>query len=576
MEQIKIQTGANLSRLLQSTVNIPQAFTELVKNSIQNFSTFSKIDFDSSSVTVIDDGQGFDHVKDEKGMSGFEKYFVFGNSYDMTGGKGVKLGQMGIGGKLANDKLSNEIDIHWIIETKNIHGKCFIVEYKPSGVEFLNDYSPELTEISPEECSILTESGTKITIATLKDHIQKEGWPSGQIKNELCTFFGFLLPQLEKEGKKFDLILNGESLDFSYKLPGSNIPIIRREFEYDYYGEKRTSNIEFRLSLIYNRGLIKNHPLKNIEIISKVKICSLNFSDQDLLESTLEWLEEKNKEEIKDKDKIYDVFNKLIGFISCDDLSEVMDSTGMPAKDLSHHGLRSDHPITNPFYERVYKVLLEWIVEYIKLNSEEKMNILDALANEVSSMLAEYFEDEDFSDLWDTEEEEDDEEPEELTEEEKKEEEERKELEKFAELTIDKEWVFEPEPEEELEPEPEEDEEPKPEDNVPPLWNKYKNQKLKQSKRLRYRIIDFGEEEAKSMSKVDDISDFTILINNGNPKFKRFYEENSPFLLSLHISELLIREISMYKNPLAKPADLDEAISDFYSNKYAQIKKKSE
>ena len=78
------------------------------------------------------------------------------------------------------------------------------------------------------------------------------------------------------------------------------------------------------------------------------------------------------------------------------------------------------------------------------------------------------------------------------------------------------------------------------------------------------------------MSKVDDISDFTILINNGNPKFKRFYEENSPFLLSLHISELLIREISMYKNPLAKPADLDEAISDFYSNKYAQIKKKSE
>ena len=40
MEQIKIQTGASLSRLLQSTVNIPQAFTELVKNSIQNFSTF--------------------------------------------------------------------------------------------------------------------------------------------------------------------------------------------------------------------------------------------------------------------------------------------------------------------------------------------------------------------------------------------------------------------------------------------------------------------------------------------------------------------------------------------------------
>lgn len=575
MEQIKIQTGVNLSRLLQSTVNIPQAFTELVKNSIQNFSTSCRIDFNDSCATIIDDGQGFDHEKDENGMSGFEKYFVFGNSYDLTGGKGVKLGQMGIGGKLANDKLSNEIDIHWTIETKNKHGKCFLVGYKPDGVEFLNEYSPELTEITPEECSITTNTGTKITIATLKDNIRKEGWPSGAIKSELCTFFGFLLPQLEKEGKKFDLILNGESLDFSYKLPGSNIPIIKREFEYDYYGEKRTSNIEFRLSLIYNRGLIKNHPLKNIEIISKVKICSLSLSDQDLIESTLEWLEKKNKEEIKDRDKIYNIFNKLIGFVSCDDLSEVLDNTGMPAKDLSHHGLRGDHPITNPFYERVYKVLLEWIVEYIKLNSEEKMNILDALANEVSSMLAEYFEDEDFSDLWDTEEEEQDEEPEDLTEEEEKEEEERKELEKFAEYAIDKEWTFEPEPQE-PEPEEPESEEPEPENNIPPLWNKYKNQKFKQSKRLRYRIIDFGEEQEKLMSKVDDVSDFTILINNANPKFKRFYEENSPFLLSLHISELLIREISVYKNPLAKPSDLDEAISDFYANKYSQIKNKSE
>ena len=48
---------------------------------------------------------------------------------------------MGIGGKLANDKLSHETDIHWTIETKNKHGKCFLVEYKPSGTEFLNEYS---------------------------------------------------------------------------------------------------------------------------------------------------------------------------------------------------------------------------------------------------------------------------------------------------------------------------------------------------------------------------------------------------------------------------------------------------
>ena len=187
-------------------------------------------------------------------------------------------------------------------------------------------------------------------------------------------------------------------------------------------------------------------------------------------------------------------------------------------------------------------------------------------------MLAEYFEDEDFSDLWDDEEEEEDDED--LTEEEIQEEEERKELEKFAEFTIDKEWTFEPEPEE---PEPEEEEEePEPENNIPPLWNKFKNQKPKQSKRLRYKIIDFGEEQKKLMSKVDDVFDFTILINNGNPKFQRLYKENSPFLLSLHISEMLIREVSMYRNPLARPSDIDESISDFYENKYSQVKEKSE
>ncbi len=46
MNDIQIKTGANLSRLLQSTVNIPQAFTELIKNSIQNFATSCSIDLE--------------------------------------------------------------------------------------------------------------------------------------------------------------------------------------------------------------------------------------------------------------------------------------------------------------------------------------------------------------------------------------------------------------------------------------------------------------------------------------------------------------------------------------------------
>ena len=131
MDKIKIQTGSNLSKLLQSTVNAQQAFTELVKNSLQNFSTSCSIELNNNpddknpfNAVITDDGQGFDHEKDKNGMNAFDKYFVFGNSYDTTNGQGLRLGQMGIGGKLANDKLSNETNIHWTIETKNIHGKC--------------------------------------------------------------------------------------------------------------------------------------------------------------------------------------------------------------------------------------------------------------------------------------------------------------------------------------------------------------------------------------------------------------------------------------------------------------------
>ena len=563
MDNIEIKTGANLSRLLQSTVNIPQAFTELVKNSIQNFATFTKIDLFDSSAVIVDDGQGFDHEKDENDMTAFEKYFVFGNSYDLTEGKGLRLGHMGIGGKLANDKLSHEINIHWTIETKNIHGKCFLVEYKPDSSQFLNEYSPSLTELKPEDCSIDTSTGTKITIVALKEEIQKNGWNLKPIKSELCTFFGFLLPQLEKRGKKFNIYLNGESLDFSYKLPGSNIPILKRSFEYDYYGETRTGNLELRLSLVYNRDLIKNHPLKTIDIISKVKICPFHLSDQDMIHSILSSLSKK-EEELPGLDQIHGVFSKLIGFISCDDLSEVMDNTGMPAKDLSHHGLREDHPVTIPFYRKTYEIIVKWIIEYIKLNEEEKMDILDALAQEVSSLLADYFEEDDLVDLWEDDlgEDQDEEEEPEIDDEEE-------ELKKFAEYAIDKEWNFDPEPDE-----------PKDDDPfippVPKSWRGFSNKKIKKSKRIRYRIIDFGEEQRHLMSRMDDAGDFTILINSGNPKFQRFSNEKSPFLLALHIAELLIREIVMIQNPLSRPSDIDKRVSDFYDNQYSALKQKSE
>ena len=62
--KIEIKTGARISNILQSTVTYEQAFTELVKNSMQSGASFVDITCSEDSVIVIDNGIGFDHEDD--------------------------------------------------------------------------------------------------------------------------------------------------------------------------------------------------------------------------------------------------------------------------------------------------------------------------------------------------------------------------------------------------------------------------------------------------------------------------------------------------------------------------------
>ena len=48
---------------------------------MQNGATNVDITFENNKIIVEDNGIGSDHVKDSSNMNGFEKYFVFGNSY---------------------------------------------------------------------------------------------------------------------------------------------------------------------------------------------------------------------------------------------------------------------------------------------------------------------------------------------------------------------------------------------------------------------------------------------------------------------------------------------------------------
>ena len=193
---IKVRTGTNIKTVLKSTVNIPQAFTELVKNSVQNEASECEILLNESEAVIVDNGIGLSIDAEPGELNSFEKYFTYGNSYEQTGGTNLNLGQMGIGGKVANDRLSDPQNTHWQIESKDLSGKCHLLNYQPTETNFLDEYAPTIEEIPPESCSIKHNSGVKITIKNLTKEV-KEGWDLQSIKLELQTFFGVLVKELK-------------------------------------------------------------------------------------------------------------------------------------------------------------------------------------------------------------------------------------------------------------------------------------------------------------------------------------------------------------------------------------------
>ena len=549
---ITIKTGANISRALQSTVTTSQAFTELVKNSIQNKATFCRIDLFKDSATILDDGKGFSIKKDKNGKNDFEKYFVFGNSYDTTDGTGLRLGQMGIGGKLSNDKLSQENSPHWQIETKN-NGQHYRMKYNPpQDQEFLDDYLPEVEQI--ENSKIETDSGTRITILSLRKEVQKNGWDLDSIENELKSFFGELIYSLKETGKKFSIYLNGENLDFSHDLAGSNIPEFTKSFNYELNEDTRPSKINFKLSLLNKSQKLADCPPYGMNIISKVKIKSFALDNDIMLDRAIESIYAEHNVPKIEKIFIKEVASRLIGFISCDDLSEVLDESGLPAKDLSHHNLREDHPITTPFLKCIYKNLTEWIINYINVSTQDKDDVLQLIANKLSGLVAslnlDAIDDSLFLERLDPDGD--------ITKTRRTTGDEFRESVNQVIYGKDRDIIYH---EKSLNP-PEEDN------------NNAGLQKDTYSRYAACNIFDFPESEKYKMSKFA-MHLGGICINSANPKYLELKNHTSVLLISMHIIECVIKEATIYSSPSLNHEDLifkiEEAIGIFYESKFEEM-----
>ena len=167
-------------------------------------------------------------------------------------------------------------------------------------------------------------------------------------------------------------------------------------FTYQHNGEQKESKIKLNLSIVSDLEILKSHPLKNIEIISHVKVCDFHLNDNDLLLEIYEEILTNTGINFTLDAKALEVLNRMVGFIICDDLSSVLDGTGMPAKDLSHHTLRKDHPITIPFLKCAYKAVIDFVRAYLHLGEDEKQIRLDNMVLEVADFI---YDSEDIDDL---------------------------------------------------------------------------------------------------------------------------------------------------------------------------------
>jgi hypothetical protein len=343
--KIQVKAGNDLRAKLATTVSVDNLLTEPVKNSLQNNATVVRIDYNDNKVTVADNGDGFDHNKDKTGMNEFEKYFVFGNSYTKSS-KQLNLGEMGIGGKAANDRLSDIKNTHWTITSKNKHNKSHRLTFKSTDEQYIQDLQPDLIEVPQHETQIPWTTGARIEIHNVNPQIKQDGWPDHAIRDNLQLFFNMLYFQTKDQNRPFNLWLNGKQIQFNNTLPGDPWMHERVNFKYMEDGRQHNSWYELKLNMIESDT---KSLLNCVDLVSYTRVQKMYLNP-----NTIEQVIEREFEHATSQDIVAWWAKHIRGYILCPDITDVKDSNGMGAKDLSHHRIHPDHPITKPFLESLH------------------------------------------------------------------------------------------------------------------------------------------------------------------------------------------------------------------------------
>ena len=371
--------------------------------------------------------------------------------------------------------------------------------------------------------------------------------------------------------------------NFLILLPGYQFNEINKSFDYEIDGEIKKGSVKFNLSLLQNQNDEQTCTLDSTIIVSDVKICDFTLNNQKIIKKVLEDLSKESEKEIKLSDGVLSLFSRLRGFIVCKELSSVVDHTGMPAKDLSHHALREDHPVTEPFYETSYRVIIDLLRGYLMLDVDAETEKFSVLGNNIVKVILDEMNID--TDLLIDNIETNIESMEErmsnasvakdiignLIKSELREK--TKEIKEKEKRDIQKNLLKQT-----LEKQKEEPELQVPEDTAPANEGEFiedeegEETKISETKSIRYEIKPFGEAREKIMSQINDEGDFCIYINSENYKFDALKKSDDVFSLSLHIAECIMKELIKYSNPSSSTEIIDETLSEFYKKSYYDLK----
>lgn len=531
---IKIKTGTSITKILQTTVSIPQAICELIKNSAQNGAKSCWLFLNKENAQIIDDGMGFNMNSECSGLNGFEKYFIYGSSFEQHENIGLlRLGKMGIGGKISNDRIANEENPHWAITSKNKHG-TWQAEYQQDNQKmFLCDQDVKILKDPKVHHPVLNEisSGTLIEIKNLRSSIAQKGWPLDEIKSELSTFFA--------KDNKIKIFLNGQPVSLKPNFIGTKIPKFSKKFSYKLNNKEKTAKVVFELYFARNKEAINMLVGERIGLYDFAKIKNIETLEQAKVE---EFVEKNFENSTVSYRAVNEVFNSLMGSITCEEINTDLDESGLAAKDLGHHNLRPDHPLTKPLESTIFETLVSWIISFSIIDNKEKFSAIDALAVHTSNVVAKLFDEKEIKQSLASN--------------------------KKTPRVITKTKKFEKNISQMLSVESKEEI-----DNILGFEEKISFQpisrndsaKIKEERSIGipFSIVDFSEKEKHLLSKPDKGENLRVLINSGSNKFN-FFEKDSAMNLSMFLAECIIKETCLFINPLATQSEIDLKIEIFY------------